>query len=118
MSLAGVIGRYSTGSYAVARAAQGARVNGVYVPATPTTINIDASIQPVTGRVLRDLPEGQNADESVVIFTTTQLLTRTPSSDPDVITIGGEPYRITRVDTFGVISGGHYRAFAERVVQP
>lgn len=118
MSLSGVIGRYKTGTYAVTRTAVGARVNQVYVPGATSVIQVDASIQPVIGRMLQDLPEGQHAEESRVIYTRTELKTRTPGTDPDIIVIDGEDYRVTRVEKYGAISGGHFRVWAERVVVP
>lgn len=118
MSLSGVIGRFKTGTYNVTRTAVGVRVNQVYVPGATTVIPIDASIQPVSGRMLQDLPEGQHAEESRLVYTRTELKTRTPGTDPDIISIDGEDYRVTRVEKYGTISGGHYRVWAERVVVP
>lgn len=117
MSLRGVVKKYSTGTYTVTRAT-GGLVGGLWVDGVPTTFPLDASIQDIDGATLRDLPEGQSAQDSLVIFTTTELRVRTTATAPDVIAYKGDQYRVTRVGSYGIISGGHYRCFAERVTVP
>lgn len=105
--------------YTVTRKAAGAYSTGYYAPGATTTFAIAASVQPVTGRDLRSLPEGQHAEESRVIYTATELRTRTPTTEPDVITIDGDPWEVTRVERweFGTDTT-HYRAYASRQVIP
>ena len=105
MGLLDVIDSFATddglggGQYSVARRTTGTYTNGRYSgPGATTTIVITASVQPISGRDLVVVPEGQRTDESRKIFTATQLVTRTPTTEPDVITIGGEPYAVFRVD--------------------
>lgn len=82
-----------------------------------TSFDLDASVQPVEGKNLEDMPEGQRADESRLIFTRQELRTRTPANDPDVITIDGDRYRVTKVSKFSIIAD-HYRCYAERLEVP
>jgi hypothetical protein len=117
MSLRGVVSKYQTGLYPTTRAT-GALIGGLWVDGSPVTFNLGASIQDIDGATLRDLPEGQSAQDSIVIFTTTELRIRTATTAPDVITYNGAQFRVTAVASFGIISGGHYRAFAEKVTVP
>ncbi len=75
-------------------------------------------MQPVSGRLLKTLPEGQHADDLRVVYTATALLTRTPTNDPDRITIGAERYDVFKVEQFDHFGETHYRAFVSRMVQP
>jgi hypothetical protein len=112
-----VISTYNTGTYTVKRYANGTNANGHYTPATPTTITIKASVQPLSGRDLKDLPEGQRADDLRTLYTTTRLYTVSANGNPDVITIEGDRYRVTKVEYFGILSG-HYRVLCERLEVP
>jgi hypothetical protein len=113
----GVIGAFQTGTYVVTRTALGTTVNGQYVPGGTSTINVDASVQPVSGRALRDLPEGMRAEDVKVVYTATELFTVRATGTPDIITIAGDRYRVTKVEAFSVISD-HYRVTVERLEVP
>ena len=121
MSLYDAITAFQTGTYTVLRFGVDAYVNGVLSPASRTPISIAASVQPITGRMLDLLPEGQRADETKAVFTTTQLYTRDVAHDPDRIFVDGDAYRVLRVDTFqafgGNGSGNFYRALVVRDTQ-
>lgn len=118
---------FNTGSYAVLRPIVAGSIDayGQYVPpATFATITIQASVQALSGRSLRDLPEGRRADDYREVFTNSPLYTVQPATsmvpqldEPDVITINGESYRVIKVKYHGVISG-HFRATAERIAIP
>jgi hypothetical protein len=122
MPLSDVITSFYTGTYKVTRTGGGSFTNGVYALGTTSTFDITASIQPVTGRDLQVLPEGQHANETKVVYTTTELKTRDPSNAGDKITINGEAWEVFRVErweAFGLnLSGDHYRAFVSRLVTP
>lgn len=117
MGLEDVVLDYETGTYTVTRTTPGVPVDGIIPPGTPSTFTIDASVQPVDGATLKDMPEGQLADESRVIFTQTELKTRTKTTEPDVIQIDGFNFRITKVQFFTVISN-HYRCYAQKLDVP
>lgn len=62
--------------------------SGNYVEGTPTTINIFASIQPVTGRDLMDVPEGTRTEAEY------KLWTREDLQVDDVIVDGSDQFRV------------------------
>jgi hypothetical protein len=121
MSLADVISDLGGATYQVIRTAAGARVNGRVVAGPATTFPIVAGIEPITGRELQDLPEGQRGDEVIQIFTATPLLTRRPGFEPDQIVyrppgyeVDGEPWTVTCADVLEGIDGVHYEVKACR----
>lgn len=114
MSLTGVISRFKTGTYTVTRTAAGTRTLGRYTPGAPSTFSIVASIQPVTGRDLQTLPEGQRAEETRVVYTTTELRTRTATVEPDTLSIDSETWAVTKVERWQAFGGTHYRAMVAR----
>lgn len=119
MALTGVIGRFATGTYSVARRAAGTYTAGRLVAgASEASFDIVACVQPASGRELQVLPEAQHGEEVKLIFTTTELRTRTPTHDPDVITISGEAYEVFKVETWEAFDDVHYKAFAKRVPLP
>lgn len=111
----------------VTRTAPAAPVNGITPAGSTTTTPIDGSVQPVTGRALRDLPEGQRTDDVRVIYTEQECFVRDATHEPDVIAIPdmdlngrtwrGGNFRVTKVEFFGVISG-HFRVTCERTDVP
>lgn len=126
MGLADVIDAFPTsdgegdGVYLVTRRAKGTYTNGRFSgPGTSTTIRITASVQPVDGKDLVVIPDGQRTDESRKVYTATQLLTRTPTTEPDLITIGGEPWAVFRVDgPFTLDDDTTWIGYAARQVTP
>lgn len=125
MSLNDVIGNLATGTYTVTRTAAGPYTNGRYAPGTATTFPITAGIEPVTGRELMDMPEGQRGDEVIRIFTPTPLLPRRPGFDADVITyqppgydLPGEPWTVTCVEVLEGFGETHYEVTACRAPSP
>ena len=75
----------------VQRSRPGAEVNlaGYIQKATPTTTTIQAHVQPLSPKEIRDLPPGQNAIDWRNIWSTTDDLLVN-----DVITTGGIAYRL------------------------
>ena len=112
MSLSSVI--FPTGSYTVTRTAAGSYALGRYTSGGTSTFLITAGVQPVTGRVLRDLPEGRRAEETLVLYTTTQLIALDPADESDTIAIDGESWRVFKVEHFRILAN-RYRAWVERV---
>lgn len=118
MSLEDVIDRFATGTYPVTRTSAGAYVEGRYTPGSTTTFNVVASIQPLSGRDLQTLPEGQHASETRAVYTKTELQTRTPSSEPDRLTINGESWEVWQSFRWEAFGGAYYKAFISRAVTP
>jgi hypothetical protein len=79
---------------------------GVYIPnPNPTTFLIDACVQPafnlnrvVGGADLKATFEGQSITDVRQLFTRTELKTRTPETDPDVLTLFGADWTVARVE--------------------
>ncbi len=117
--LSNVIGRFKSGTYTITRTGASTNVNGYAVSGAVTTIpDVVMSVQPADGRAMKLAPEGCTSEDVRIIYTTTQLLTLTPDNAPDRITIDGDVYVVFKVQTFGIISGGHYRAYAARQTIP
>lgn len=114
MSVATVIGRFTSGTYTVTRTAAGAYTGGIYAAGAASTFNIDADVFPVTGRELQALAEGQHGAELRQIFTLTELKTRSPTTEPDTVSIGGETWEVFRVDAYP----SFYRAVVARKAIP
>lgn len=122
MALSDVITAFATGTYTVTRYGSGTYSNGVLVAGSTSTISVVASVQPVTGRDLQVLPEGQHSIETKVVYTTTELKSRDASNAGDRISIGGESWEVFRVEKIeafgGNLSGNHYKAFVSRLTTP
>lgn len=112
--IGGVISRFQTGTYTVTRTTAAAPVAGRYVAGSSSTISVDASIQPVSGRDLKILPEARHGEDVRVVYTLTALKTVSPGYDADSIAIGGEAYEVFKVEAWP----NHYRVFVSRQVKP
>lgn len=118
MALGGVIARFASGTYTVTRKAAGTVSVGDYTPGATTTFSIVASVQPISGRELSVLPQGQRGEEVRVVYTLTELKTRTPATEPDTISIGGETWEVFRTESWEAFGATHYRAHVARKVVP
>jgi hypothetical protein len=111
------INDHETGTYSVTRRTGGAYVAGKWIAGAPSTLSIVASVQPV-GDELQDLPEGQHTDDVRVIYTATQLLSRTAATEPDEVSIDGQPYRVFKVEKWDHWGETHYRCWATKTAVP
>jgi hypothetical protein len=124
VSVNDTIASLATGTYTVTRTAAGASTNGRYTPGAETTFPIVAGIEPVTGRELRDMPEGQRGDEVIMIFTTTRLRTRQEGEpdriayDPPGSSVVGDLWTVTKVDVLEGFGEVHYEVQACRAPNP
>jgi hypothetical protein len=123
MSLRDSITSLASGTYTVTRTDTGTRVGnfGRYTAGDASTFEIVASIQPATGRQLRDLPEGQRGDETIAIYTKTEIRTRSPGepgNEPDVIAYRDEPWTVTQVKRWESFGAVHFEALAVRAPDP
>jgi hypothetical protein len=112
--LRSVIASLNPGTYTVKRRAAGTYTQGRYTAGAQTTLSIVADVQPVTGRELRDLPEGQRGDETKLVITETELRVRQPSSESDLVTIGGEDYRVVKVERWESFGDVHFECLVVR----
>ena len=117
MSLVGgITGEFKTGDYTVTRTVAGSYASGRYTPGAPTTFEIEASVRPASGRDLQQAEGVEHTTDLRRVYTTTELRTRTPTTEPDTIAIDGENWTVINVAHFGVFDGGHYRALVSRQV--
>lgn len=109
MSLRAIIARHGS-AYTYARAAAGTYTAGRYVAAAEATpVAFVAVVQPVSGRMLEALPEGQSAEDTRVAYTLTALRTRTPAGAGDIVNYKGERWAVIKVDEHEGLSGApHY----------
>lgn len=112
------ITRFATGTYTVSRFGAGTWSAGVFTRATPTTFSIVASVQPVTGREIRALPEGRRGDEVRVVYTATALRTEGATGSADTVSIDGEAWEVFKVESWIAWGETHYRAMVSRTAAP
>ena len=119
---------FDTGLYTITRTNGAATVDdaGHTILPAPTTIpNVAGSVQALSGRELKDLKEGQRADDVRWFFTETPLYTTDQGHEhQDFVDVPDEVspsiiyrYRVAQVGWYGVISG-HYRARIEKTTTP
>ena len=121
MSHTGVIdpgSDFVTGAYTITRSdAETWALGRATADASPTVIaGVPMSIQPVTGRALRAMPEGAHASETRVAYSQTELRARPPgaSSGGDQVTIDAETWICTKVSRWQAFGETHYVAYLER----
>ena len=95
-----------TDTVTVQRRATGALVHGTYTAAAPTTFTADIVEMPafnlnrvVGGVDLHAHVDDQSATEVRQLYTRTEMRTRTPGNDPDIITgFDGADWTVARVE--------------------
>ncbi len=110
MSLLDSIYGFQTGTYTVTRRAEGTWTDGIYIPnPTTTTLAIRGVVQPareiqrvVGGRDMREREQNQYVDDVQVIHTDTEIWTRKPGYDPDMITVDGGQWHVIRVEKWTI----------------
>lgn len=97
-------------------------VRGQYVAGAETTLDIVASIQPVSARERELLPEGTRLREMFKLYTTTQLLPPrgAPPIGGDIVTINGEDFLVTSCQDYVTHASPsntirYYKAQVERI---
>lgn len=82
----------------VIRQAPGERVNGVFVPGNECRLAVTGSIQPLTGRELMLLPEGERAREQRKLYVQPPFELRTVIADgetmPDQVVYRGQRWEV------------------------
>ena len=120
MALRGAIASLTQGGpYTVTRVTDGGYdADGIAIAGSSSSFSAAGSLQPVTGRELRDFPEGQRGDEIRVLYTLTECRTRVGTHAPDVITIDGEPWTVVKVEKFDAFGDTHHRVYVSRTSKP
>lgn len=116
MDLSSLVDSFATGTYTVTRRTAAGYLRGVANPTTDETFAIRASVQPATGKDLLRLPEGRRADETRIIFTTTQLLIGDEglTTEADTVSIDGQNWEVQHVESWLQAGGGvAYRCIAQ-----
>ena len=117
MSLLDAISSLATGTYTVTRRGVGTWANGRYTKnPSATTLSIVACVQPafnmnriIGGRDLKHDEQGQSVTNVRLLYTTTELFTRTDTRDPDEISIDGSDWTVTRVEKWDHTGRVHYK---------
>jgi ribosomal protein S2 len=74
--------------------------NGRFTPGALTTSTIQASVQPMTDRDLRTLPEGERQLDQKKVYTTTEIRTGSQhdGTTADQLVVGGVTYEVRQVE--------------------
>lgn len=109
------IGTFKTGTYTVTRTVAGTYdANGRLVAGSSSTFPIDASITPVDGRTLQNLPEAQHGEEVQALLTTTALIARQPGNAGDRVEISSESWEVIRSQSWSARGKTFTQAYIAR----
>lgn len=114
MDLSGVLTSFKTGTYSVTRSsAAGTYTAGRLVAPATSVISVDACVQPIDGRDLQKLPEGERVREPKTIYSVDELKTRGSNGGnaADVITIDGDLYEVIKVQRWAEL-GNYWKSIA------
>lgn len=83
-----------------------------------TTLEIQASLQPVTGSDMKLLPENRREEEISKMYTDTQLIGIIKGSgvNPDLVVIDGDDHEVIRVLPWRNSVINHYKVFVAKRV--
>ena len=113
--LSSVISDLNTGTYTVTRTAPNTYdSNGRLVAGSTSSIFVVASVQPLFGRDLQQLPEGQHTSDMKAVYCATELKTQGSAQAADLIAIGGETYQVQKVENWSD-SGNYFKALVAKV---
>lgn len=95
--------RYSAGSY---------DSHGRWVDGSSSQSSISASVQPLSGLELQDLPENRRTDETIAVYSETEIKEGSiqDQRQPDIITHDGKDYEVQRVESWLMASTPYYKA--------
>jgi hypothetical protein len=117
---ADLIDSFLTGSYTVTRRATAIMVDGIGEQQPASTLSIDASVQPASGRDLQRLPEGRRTIETRIVFTITELFAggQGVQYEADQVEIDGDQWEVQQVQPWRSSPSsdiGYYRAIVQAV---
>jgi hypothetical protein len=92
----------------IRRQPRGRFIHGHYEPGPESEFEINASVQPLGGRELMQLPEGDRKRQPKMVFTKSRL------QPNDIMLYECNRYEIQKVEDWTKFCTGHYRAWALR----
>lgn len=111
MDLSSVIADFAS-SYTVTRTTDNTiDSSGYAVEGTTSTLTISAVVQPLSGRELRRLDDGQRTTERLEVHTTTQLKVQ---GEPDKISIDGKSWQVESLENWSAL-GNFWRAVVRKI---
>lgn len=76
----------------------GSHVDGYWVAGSPSTISIEASVQPADAKARKNVPEGFDVDSAYMLGTLTLLRAAERGGMPsDQVTLGSDVYEVVNV---------------------
>lgn len=96
----------------VTRRAAGGHVDGVWTPGAESTFTVRGSLQPLTGRELLVVPEGERGRARWALYTTTELQTadEAAATDADRVAWRGRSLVVVKVEDWSHMGRlAHYR---------
>jgi hypothetical protein len=122
----GLINSFLTGSYLVTRSTAGTFVKGRYVPGSTETVTIKGSLQPLRGKEIKMIAEGERIQDHFTFYSDKPLViinTKT-FADADKVAINGDTYRVVGVESWQSQAGfsskvdlPHYKSILKREPQ-
>ena len=104
--------RLDTEQITVSRAGEGSYVNGRFVPAVAVETVTEGNIQPLNGKELLQLPEGDRERQTGKIYTAYAL------ENGDIVTRSdGSRHEVQAVEDWTAFSLAHYKARLVRVLE-
>ena len=92
--------------------------NGNYIEPTPTQIDIEANIQPLTPNQVLQMPEGDRTQSWIKGYTSSVTRTKREGANgyaADTLLYRGDEYEIRKIDPWDVGVLDHYKFYAIRV---
>lgn len=101
----------------VTRLDAGSFVNGLWVEGSPSTFDIQCSVQPLTPDEMELVPEGRRDGEVFNLFTGTRLLPANPpdSKNADKVSIDGRDYEVLSCARWQNRILPHYKAVVVQI---
>ena len=101
----------------VKRFAAGSWSGGRYTPGADSSLNIEASVQPLRGKEIQLLPEARRESQAYKLYSDTQLLTTDTSGSKkaDQVKIGGVFHEVLIVEDWQNTIIDHYKIVVVRM---
>lgn len=113
--LSSTVANFATGTYTVTRAdGPGSHVDGVFTPASSSTLAVLAAVFPLAGRELQRLPEGRRTGDVREMFTTVALRVSAPEQAADLVEVDGASFEVEVVEDWNA-AGRFYRSLIRKV---
>jgi len=97
------------------RSTGGQYVNGKWVKGSVIDIILTASLQPVTGDELKQLPQGRRSDQTYKMYSSIKLKTVRDTKNPDYTMLDGEKFEVISVSPNQNNIINHYKIIIQKV---